>query len=184
MSPIRLAKRLRRSTAGSAVVEAAIATPLMLLLTMAAVETARFVFAHMTMQSVATGAAAELARDHEIDLVRVSDFLAGAGHLAEPFAFGSHGQVVLSVVGGKADGPAEVLWQARDSGPGQEASRVGVTGGQASLPAGLVLAPGETVAVSEVFYDLQPLLGASPEFNGIYKTAVLRPRIGELTAPQ
>lgn len=184
MKPSGLAARLCRSTGGSAVVEAAIATPLLLLLTMATVETARFVFAHMTMQSVAAGAAGELARDQQVDLARMADFLAGAGHLAAPFAFDLHGQVVVSVVEGRADGPAAVLWQARDAGSGQAASRVGVSGGQAALPTGLALSAGETVAVAEVFYDLQPLLGASPEFNGIYKTAVLRPRVGELQLPE
>lgn len=184
MNPSRLAGRLVRSTCGSAVVEAAIATPLILLLTMTTVETARFVFANMTMQNVAAGAAGELARGDSIDLARVGDLLSGAGRLAEPFAFDSDGQVVLSVVAGRADGPAEVVWQARDSGPGQAASRVGTAGGQATLPSGLALSAGETVAVAEVFYDLQPMLGVAPTFNGIYKTAVLRPRVGELRPPQ
>jgi hypothetical protein len=82
MIPFRLARRLARSTAGSAVVEAAIATPLMLMLTMGIVETARYLYANMTMQSVAAGAAGELARDAKVDVVRVADFLLGAGQLA------------------------------------------------------------------------------------------------------
>lgn len=184
MLPFRLASRLARSTSGSTVVEAAIATPLMLMLTMGIVETARYLYANMTMQSVAAGAAGELARDAEVDVVRVADFLLGAGHLAAPFAFEADGQVVLSVVQGRTDAPAEIVWQVRDTGPGQAASRIGAVGGQASLPAGLTLSAGETVAVAEVFYTLQPLLGVTPSFNGIYKTAVLRPRVGELSIPQ
>ncbi|WP_350189509.1 TadE family protein [Thalassobaculum sp.] len=179
-----LALRLHRSTAGSAVVEAAIATPLMLLLTMGAVETTRFVYANMTMQGVAAGAAGELALKEDIDVARVADFMLGAGQLAAPFDFDSSGQVVVSVVAGQPDGSAQVVWQARDNRPGQAASRVGSIGGQAALPAGLTLTAGETVAVAEVFYDLRPLLGVSPEFGGIYKSAVLRPRVGELRPPQ
>lgn len=184
MDTLRLATRLRRSTAGSAVVEAAIATPLMLLLTIGAVETARYVYANMTMQSVAAGAANELASGEAVDVGRIADFLDGAGHLAAPFEFDTAGQVVVSVVAGQPDGSTQVLWQARDSRPGQAASRIGSVGGQAALPAGLTLVAGETVAVAEVFFDLQPMLGMSPEFGGIYKTAVLRPRVGELRAPQ
>lgn len=184
MQILRRAAGLRRSSAGSSAVEAAIATPLLLLLTIGTVETARFVFANMTMQTVAAGAAGELARDDRIDVVRVADFLSGAGQLAAPFAFDAQGQVVVSVVEGRADGPAEIVWQVRDARPGQAASRVGGAGGDATLPGGLALAAGETVAVAEVFYDLQSMFGGPAVFDAIYKTAVLRPRVGELRLPE
>lgn len=183
-NPIRLVAGLRRCTAGSALIEAAMAAPLMVMLAIGTVETSRFVYANMTVQSVATGAAEELSRDHEIDVPRMADFLAGAGGLAAPFDLDAGGAVVVSVVEGRADGPPEVIWQARDSRPRAAASRIGSAGGPATLPPGFSLSPGETVAIAEVFFGLQPMFGTEGMFGEIYKTAVLRPRVGELHLPE
>lgn len=180
----RIASRLFRSTAGSAAVEAAIAVPLMLTVTLGAVETARFVYANMTMQNVAASAAGEIARDDSIDVARIADFLGGAGQLATPFDLDGGGRVIVTVVQGETDGPPQILWQAADSRPLSATSRIGASGGPAVLPDGLTLGPGETVAVGEVFYGMQPIVGSHPTFNEIYKVTVLRPRIGELHLPK
>ena len=68
-----------------------------------------------------------------------------------------------------------ISWQ-RSSGGGDNDSRFGVEGGEATLPAGLTVRDGDNIIACEAFYHYQPMLFEGVlEETTLYRFAVLPP---------
>ena len=77
----------------------------------------------------------------------------------------------------------EVVWQCLSDGQLQAESQVGGEGEEAALPANFLLDDRDNIIVAEVYYRYTPVL---PDFfpgpETVYRTAMFRPRLGDLTA--
>ena len=100
----------------------------------------------------------------------------------DPFPFANDGGAIVSSISASGGNPPVVNWQ-RTTGGGPCSSAYGAEGGNATLPAGLTVADGENIIVTELCYSYQPLLieNVMTPAN-LYNFAVYRPRFGTLTA--
>src|SRR5690606_26054718 len=91
---------------------------------------------------------------------------------------GPDGVMIVSAVTG-AVGGARVAWQEAGAGTLDASSQIGGPGAEARLPDGLILSPGETVIVVEIFFNdrsgIDTLLGP----RSVYRAGVHRGRHGD-----
>ncbi|RMF16408.1 MAG: pilus assembly protein [Alphaproteobacteria bacterium] len=179
----RFWRKFREGEEGAVVVETALMIPLFILILFGALELGRFILAHQKMQAAAS-LAADIAAQTEDALSegQVSDILAALDDVVSPFPFDSRARLILTGLQGDSRFGNTVRWQ-RCSGSLARSSRYGGPGSkQVALPAGLVLAPGDTLVVAEIYYNYAPLFAG----NGIvasrdlYHQALFRPRYGAL----
>lgn len=183
---LRGLRSFARARTGGVAVEAAIIIPLLILGTVAVIDTVRFIGTAARLDRVAATAADLTARsDIVVDQVdfenigannELAMFFFSANQVAEPDNIAEGGRIILSAVQPTA-GSHTVLWQR--SGPYglTIASRLG------DLPQ---LPVSGTHVVAEVFFRFQPIvlqtLGVlAPADLVLYRRAVFRPRRTALT---
>lgn len=175
---------LRRDR-GNAVVEFALALPVLLMLLLASAELGRFVLLNQKIDRVAITMSDLVARAETISEADLDDIFNAAAHVAEPFDLGGQGRVVISsVVNPDGDG-ATIAWQRAGGGSFVAASEVGTEGEAADLADEFDVREGETAIISEVFFDFEPFLSeaiVAPQI--VYRRAHHRPRLGTLDAVQ
>lgn len=193
-----------------AMIEFALALPLMCLLLVGAIEITSFAIAHQKMDKVAFAMSDMVTQQKTISEEQLADFTQAAQKIMRPFSF--DGTVIFSSVLGyppsatlpkncphPADAaavPICVKWQS--GGVTDYTSKIGNEDGTATLPGGYTLSASQDVIVVEVYYIYRPLLGGlSREVlsgisggnaneigdNGLllYKSALYKPRQGTLT---
>tara|TARA_R110000787_G_scaffold211281_2_gene321009 strand:+ start:54318 stop:54902 length:585 start_codon:yes stop_codon:yes gene_type:complete len=176
----RICRRFGGDQRGISAIEIAIAVPIAVALTVNGVELTRFVLLHQKTER-ASMTVADLTSQGEVltPLDMTNIFRAGA-FVTEPFDFTSNGAMVVSSVVGGAGG-ATVEWQ-RAYGQNPQASTLGGEGGPASLPAGMVVAAGESVIMAEIYYAYSPIVSGLSMLGGVignetvYNYAIFRPR--------
>lgn len=172
---------LTRRKDGVAAVEMALATPILLALCFGCAETALLMRTHFQAAHMASTVADVIARYKSITAADVNGIFSVSAEVMGSQDFLEHGTVVLTSVATNADADATVSWQCSAGELGSE-SRVGVAGDTATLPGSLALDAKDNVIVAEIFYQHQSLLQWNqPELTLIYKTALFRPRLGDLT---
>lgn len=178
---LSLARRLVQRKDGIAATEMALLAPMLLLLCFGGAETWLLVRTHFQAAQMASTAADVIARYKSVTSADISGIFAVSAEVMGARDFDRSGTVVLSSIATDDKGNATVAWQCTGGGLGSS-SRVGNIGKAASLPRGLVLGPSDNIIVAEVFYRYAPLLGwAAQEMTLVYKDALFRPRLGDLT---
>lgn len=176
-----LIQRFSRRRDGSVIVETAMALPLLVLLLLGGMETARLVMVTFKLEKAASTVADLVAREEVATPDAVNNVLSAVQHVMAPFALGDDGVVIVSSVTGTGEGVATVNWQVSGAGTLAAASEVGITGGGASLPGGLALREDVTAIVAEVAYEYTFLIAQDwsplPQFR---YSATFRPRKGGL----
>ncbi|WP_051630683.1 TadE/TadG family type IV pilus assembly protein [Afifella pfennigii] len=183
----RLAGRwrsLRRQESGIAAVEFALVTPMLLLLGLGGFQMSHFLLAQQKVEKMAFTVADVVSRNEMITAGIANQIFRATGELMRPMSFDDNGLVVLSAVGrDEGEANATVDWQCEGGGTLAEDSQIGQVNEVASLPGGLSLDEGDMVIVAEVFYRYDPVI--SGFFMGnrdLYKYALFRPRLGQLTS--
>ena len=177
-----LRSRLGRDQRGIAAVEFALVLPVMILFSMGIAEVGRFALLSLKLQHAATTMGDLASRDEELSVAAVQSMFSAMEHIVQPFTIGAAGVVLVSGVGVDGGGAPTVFWQQRGAGTLSAVSEVGVAGGNATLPSGLVLRDGETVIIAEAVFRYTPwLLGLIPE-RILRREAYYRPRLGTLRA--
>jgi hypothetical protein len=172
--------RLGASRRGSVLVEMAMATPILLMLLMGALEMARYVLIMQKLDRTAMSVGDLVSRGAQVTTADLTNIFDSVGHLMQPFPFPENGVVLISAVTRQAGDPATVVWQETGAGAIVQASEVGVAGGTATLPQNLLPRENESLYVAEVFYDYEPLI-----FEGfvdparLYNWAVFRARLSD-----
>lgn len=178
---MRRARGLRRCAAGNVAVEFALALPVLMMLMLGSAELARFVILHQKVDRVAVTMSDLVARAETISESEMDDIFIAAGEVAEPFDLGSLGLVIVSSVVNPDGNGATIAWQRSGGGAYSASSQVGVEGGSATLPAEFDVREGETVIISEVYFDFTPFLSEMiVEPQTLYRRAHHRPRLGTL----
>jgi Flp pilus assembly protein TadG len=176
-----LAYRFIRRNEGIAATEMALIAPVLLTLFLGCAETGLLVRTHFQAAQMASTIADVIARYKSVTSADIASIFAVSAEVMGTRDFDEHGTVVLSSIATDDKGKATVAWQCTGGQLGN-ASRIGTAGRQASLPGGLVLDKDDNVIIAEVFYRYRPLLGwNAPDVTLAYKTALFRPRLGDLT---
>ncbi len=174
--------RFLRNREGVAAVEMALVTPVLLLLFCGGGEMGFYLQAHFRTAQMASTVADVVARYENVTSSDISSIFAVSSEVMGDDDFDDHGYVILTSVkreGGKA---ATVSWQC-EAGAYENSSRIGSINKQAELPNDLPLTANDNVIVAEVFYHYTPIFTSVVAVNPLlYKTAVFRPRLGDLTA--
>ena len=175
-------RRLWGDRSGIAAVEFALVLPVMILFSLGIAEVGRFALLTLKLQHAANTMADLASRDEELSLAAVQSMFSAMQHIVQPFDLGRDGLVIVSGVGVDNGSPPTVFWQEEGAGALEESSTIGSDGGDATLPADLILRDGETVIVAEAVFRYTPwLLALIPE-TLLRRTAFYRPRLGTLRA--
>jgi len=181
-------RRLFFDECGALIAEFAVALPVLIVLLLAGFEISRYALLHQKLDRLATTMAdlvaqAETMTAEDIDLL----FLASE-HVAWPFDIKTQGVVIVSSIRAAPTspndppGPPVVVWQRSGGGTLTATSRIGVTSGQATLPAGLTVDKNDTIIAAEVFFEFEPVfVPAIIPVSRLYHRAFYRPRLGALS---
>jgi len=173
---------LQRDEQGLAYLEFALALPFLLALLMGSIEVTRYILIAQKLEKTSVTISDLVAQSSAASISSLDQISLAAGQVMNPYSFTDQGYVIISSVTKSGTLPPKVIWQYKGAGTWTQNSQVGSPNLTASLPAGFVMADKENVIVTEVFYRFSPLLtGSVLPLASMYKIAVFRPRLGELT---
>lgn len=183
-----LLRKLSSDRRGALIAEFAAAMPVLVILLLGGVEVSRFALLNQRMDRLATIMGDLVAQAETLSETDLTQLFQATGHVAAPFDIADDGNVIISsisipppVSGQPASTTPKITWQ-RHVGSLVSSSKIGAEGATPALPAGLTTIAGQTIIVSEVYYDFKPMLiGALVPAHRIYHRAFFRPRIGALT---
>ncbi len=180
--PLRLARRFGRDRRGTVMVELAFAIPVMTIVVFGVLETTRYVLMRQKMDRAAATVSDLVARAPVIFASQIPTIFAATRSVTAPFDLATDGNVVVSSVFFEPTTPAPVIaWQRDNGGALAHASTIGTEGNLASLPPNFIMAPGENVIISEVFYQYEPwIVGDMFPTQVVRHVGFRRPRLGNL----
>lgn len=167
----RSCRALRNDCNGVAIIEFAIALPVLLILVLVGLETANYAIAIQRVSQIAAVVADTASRGAvAIDDKQINEIMTGAKMIGAPIDFAQNGRIILSDLEQSTSNTARqwIRWQ-RCSGAKQVVSSYGLPTTMASStmasmgpPANQIAAQaGAAVMFVEVVYDYQPLVGRS-----------------------
>lgn len=177
---MNLFKRFIRNNRGSAVVELALAFPVLLLLGFGSFEMTRYILIQQKISKTVSSMSDLVARSPSISNAEMTAMFQAVPHLMDPYNRADDMVVIISSVVNYGSGPV-VAWQRRGGGNIATASRIGTQGNAATLPAGFTLSTNENTIVSEMYYNFRPVV--APNIVGAttnYKVKFNMPRLGAL----
>lgn len=169
-----------RECHGAIAVEFAVVAPVLVALMVGTFEVTRYVLLHQKLDRMAVAASDLVSQGETITNAQLADIFTATGLIAEPFAIGADGVVIISSIY-RVAGVTTIRWQRNGTGSLAATSRVGAQGGPPNFPAGFVLKDGESVIFAEVFYQFRPMF--APDLvpaSTLYHRAIFRPRRGTL----
>lgn len=173
--------RLGADRAGGALIEFAMAAPILVLLLVGGAEAARFFLAQQKIQRTAMTVADLASRTPDLSATDIANIFAAAGEVAQPHDVAGAGRVVISSIGRDGTGTPAVRWQ-RGDGTLATPSQLGEEGGEAAFQSETLLADEETVIVAEVFFAYEPAFTDLFPARVFYHRAVFRPRLSREVA--
>jgi Flp pilus assembly protein TadG len=169
---------------GAIAAEFGIVTPILIAMILGTFEGTRYVLLHQKLDRMAVTTSDLTAQGETISAAQLTDILAAAPLVAEPFTIGANGVVIVSSLYREyGTSTVQVAWQRRGAGTLNSVSRFGVQGATVPqpLPSGFTLREGDSAIVSEVFYDFKSLLAPNLVPSSLlYHSALFRPRRGTL----
>lgn len=176
---------------GVALIEFAISLPLLLILVIGLIEMTYFTLVNQKLDKLASSMADFATQGQTISVANINAFGLAVPQIMKPFSF--NGTVVFSSVANFTTPTAPCLitnvscisWQRAILG--SDASRIGGTGGIATIPGGYTVLSAQNIIVAEIIHSYTPLLSISGNFisaftaQTLYKTAISKPRQGTLT---
>ncbi|WND02655.1 hypothetical protein QGN29_13970 [Temperatibacter marinus] len=177
-----LLKRFYINSKASVTVELAVSLPFFFLIAISIVETGNYLQMHLKLYHTSVTIADLVTRDEEITESDITDILNAAGHVLAPYPIGDKSKIYISAVYKDPDDDAKVLWQRSGAGTIAITSKFGSEGDVVTSINGISMLDNESVIISEVYYDYEPLIVPKIASHRIYKSTYYRPRIGALTS--
>lgn len=175
-----LLRTLWRDRSGVSALEFALVAPVLALFTIGTVEFGRLILVTQKLQNGAFILSDLASRDRTLSEDQLANIFLATNTLMQPFAFETNGAaIVTSVVAGPSNN-AVIAWQRRNGAGVSAQSRVGLEGSAPNLPAAIDLKEGDTLIVTEMFYDYEPVFGLTAGAQTIHKIAYYKPRLGTL----
>jgi hypothetical protein len=177
---------------GAALIEFALALPILVLLLVGTAEVSRFAILNLKLDKAANAMADFVAQGNIVRNRDLNTFASTIPQIMKPFTFS--GTVIFSSVGSftsavgscRANSTNCIPWQQKRLGT--ESSALGGQGSSnVPLPSGYVIPRGQDLIAAEVRYSYRPLLPITSSIitslrpQSIYKIALHRPRQGALT---
>jgi Flp pilus assembly protein TadG len=181
-----LLRRLSSDKHGALIAEFAAAMPVLVLLLLGGVEVSRFALLNQRMDRLATVMGDLVAQAETLSESDLTQLFQATGHVAWPFDMATQGVVIISSISipPPSTTTPKITWQRRTGGL-VAGSQIGAQNATLTPPlsGNLTIAVGQTIIVSEVYYEFSPMLvGALVPAHRIYHRAFFRPRIGALTS--
>ena len=177
----RLRKNLLAAKRGMAAVELALALPLLIIITFGTIEVTRYVLIAQKLERVSLTLSDLVAQSATITTAQLNQIIPAAGQVLLPYSFATDGYAIISSVTKNGTYPPTINWQYKSSGTAQ-ASNIGTSGGNATIPSGFTMVSGDTVIITEVFYNYKPILsGTIYNSSKMYRYSIYKPRLGNLT---
>lgn len=172
--------RFMRDRRGSALIEIAFSIPILMILLTGIVEIGFFLMLNQKLQHTAVSISDLTTRDEDIDQTTMNDIFNAAPLIMEPFTMTSNARIFVTAAGNDSDGNPTIFWQRTGAGSLTQASGVGTEGGTPVLPPDIPLRDNETLVVTEVYYEYEPVFFSVIDPVRLRRTAFYRPRIGAL----
>jgi Flp pilus assembly protein TadG len=170
---------------GIAVVEFALALPVLMTLFYGVIEITRYILIAQKVEKLAHSVADVTAQSQTVSLASLDQVMAAASDIMSPYNLSTNGRIIVSSLYRAAGvAGASVSWRYTGGGSLTAASNLGALGTTPSMPAGFTFEERENVIAAEVFYQFSPLI--SNQFFGtttIYRVAFYKPRLGALIVP-
>ncbi len=177
---MRLIRDIRKDTRGMIAVEVAIALSVLATLLLAGVEVTRFVMLNQKLERASATMADLVSQAEAVTEADLTNLFFATGFVVEPFDLAADGHVIVSSITKHTGTSAQINWQ-REFGAGSGTSTFGTEGGDATLPAGFILRDGESIVVSEAFFDFVPVFAGQILSDVTLDTrSVIRPRFSAL----
>ncbi len=164
-----------------AFIEFAITLPFLVLLFLGVVEVSRYIIIVQKVEKSTMTLSDVVAQSSSIGTTQLDQLTQAVAQIMAPFTFNTNGYVIVSSVKKTGSAAPVVTWQYKGGGTWTKSSLVGSLGGNATMPAGFTMVDKEAVIVAEVFYNYAPLFTNVLSAGQVYKTAIYRPRLGDLT---
>jgi Flp pilus assembly protein TadG len=178
---MRLVRRLLRDRRGIAASEFALILPILVMFSAGTIEYSRLILLTQKLQSSSFILADLTARDRTLTTAQLDSIFLALDNIVQPFPFDVEGKAIVTSIGySSAAKKAVVNWQRSGAGELAATSEVGEAGKEATLPADLTIAAGETIISAEVYYDFKPLFGIGLAPRTIRRVAYYKPRLGSL----
>ena len=184
----KLAAKLKADQKGIALIEFAIAAPVLAALLMACVDLSIYLVAHQRIARAAyTMSNLMTQMDQGLSEAQVSDMMLALNRVSSPFDIATDGvATITAIIGEGVDGaPAtsySVAWQ-RCYGAHTSGSDFGDGGSnvaEGDLPANTIVTTSQILVVTEIEYTFEPILGFLPLDGQIEYNAYFRPRRGTI----
>ncbi len=178
---IKLIKNIFKNNSGMAMVEMALAAPIMVTLLIAGVEVSRYVQLNQKIDRAATTIADVITQGESISSTEIDKVMSAMDYITAPYPFLENGKVIISRVYKDGSYAPTVAWQYVSTGGIIATSHIGSVGGTANIPPDFTMIDKEDVIIAEVFYKFEPVLAPEQVASDVlYKVAYLRPRLGGL----
>lgn len=178
-------KRFVCAEAGVAVVEFAIALPVLMTMLYGTIEVTRYILITQKVEKLAHTVSDVTAQSQTLTIANLDQVLAATSDIMEPYDMGSNGKVLITSLYRPADtANATVNWRYSGGGTLSASSQLGAIGAVPSMPAGFTFEERENVIAAEVYFRFSPLI--SSQFFGtttVYRVAFYKPRFGALLTP-
>lgn len=178
----RLIRRFCGDRRGALMAEAAMSIWVLVSVSLAGLEFARYTLLHQKMERVAAQIGDLVSRADSITAADFTNIFAAINEVGSPFDVVTEGKVIVSAVGISNGGPLTMFWQ-QSSGSYAASSHIGTPGGTVTLPSGFSVSSGTTAVIAEVTYHYTPwVLPGLISTTEVYHTAFFRPRYGTLNS--
>jgi Flp pilus assembly protein TadG len=176
----RTIRRIWRQTRGVTSLEFALLLPVIAIVAAGTVEFGRLVILTQKLQNGTFILADLAARDKTLSVGQLDSIFLALDNIVQPFNMDASGNAIVTGIRVDSDGDPMINWQRSGAGSLGATSEIGAPGDVADLPPILEVAEGETIIVSEVFFDFVPIFGLSAQAGVFRKVAYVKPRLGTL----
>ncbi len=179
-------RNLKKSERGTILIEFAYVFPITLILLLGGFETFRLLMAHRKTNMTVMSVGNLVSQNKELDSGEIQNIFDAVENIMKPLQLTTDGQIFISYVTGTAGGNVISL-QCSGTVNASIASQIGTEGNTAdldSLPGSFTIAETETVVVSEVVYQYEPIIinlsnwlqNSMFATHNVYQVAVQKPR--------
>jgi len=188
----KLTADIKKQEEGIAVLEFAIAVPVIVTLLMGTIDLVTYVIAHQRISRAAYTMSNLLTQmDKGLKEAQVSDMMLALNRVSDPYDIATNGKATMTAIIGKGPDGVEpdyfkVAWQ-RCYGAGTGSSSYGAentTVAQSSFPVNTIVTSSQILIVTEITYNFEPMLGFLPLAGDIEYKSYFRPRRGTIESIQ
>jgi len=178
----RFLDALKRNSKGSILIETALIVPAIMVLATGGFEVTRFALCYQKVNRIAVSMADLVSQAKTVNESDIAGLFDAVAHIGAPFDVTTNADVIItSVSPDSGTGVPTVNWQRTGGGNYTATSKIGTSGGTATLPSGFTLTPGDTVIIAEAFYNYSPaIFDDVVKPTVLYNVAYFRPRLGTL----